>query len=314
MHHHLGHIFISHTSADKPLVRQLADRLRTEGFQIWLDERDILVGDPLAKRISEALASTRVVLVVVSSASIQSKWLRYELNVATERMVKGECRVIPIVIDETPLPEEVRGLLYADCRQSLSDGLPAILTALQYESRQASMERAFWSRADTLIHEVFGGTGSASIGSEYKSHDYEFITLPVQDENGDDMNVFYDVVPNYLASPNPLTEIWWKEYVNATQEMPEALSLVVTERSVEFPLDAYHPTNNHVGVRRLRHTSIDLLYRQVVFVNLAKTANEADQKQALVSSRELLMQCAEIIPEEIQRFRDRHARRETESA
>jgi hypothetical protein len=49
----------------------------------------------------------RVILVVVSKASVASKWLRYELNVATDRMIKGECRVIPVVIDETPLPAEL---------------------------------------------------------------------------------------------------------------------------------------------------------------------------------------------------------------
>lgn len=97
MHHYLGKIFISHTEADKPFVRLLADRITKGGFQVWLDERDLVVGDPLAENISKALTSARVVLVIVSSTSVNSRWLRYELNLATERMVKGLCRVIPYV-------------------------------------------------------------------------------------------------------------------------------------------------------------------------------------------------------------------------
>ena len=43
MHYHLGKIFISHTAADKPFVRLLADQIIKSGFQVWLDERDLVV-------------------------------------------------------------------------------------------------------------------------------------------------------------------------------------------------------------------------------------------------------------------------------
>src|SRR6266704_928925 len=104
MHHQLGKVFISHTATDKPFVRRLAARLDKLHFRVWLDEHDLIAGDPLPQSIGKALQEARVVLVVVSKASVASKWLRFEVNVATERMIKGECRVIPIVIDETPLP------------------------------------------------------------------------------------------------------------------------------------------------------------------------------------------------------------------
>ena len=104
MHFHLGKVFISHTAADKPFVRRLAARLEKSQFHVWLDEHDLIAGDPLPETIGKALQAAKVILVVVSEASVASKWLRYELNVATERMIKGECRVIPIVIDQTALP------------------------------------------------------------------------------------------------------------------------------------------------------------------------------------------------------------------
>jgi hypothetical protein len=105
----LGKIFISHSSTDKPFVRRLIKRLEEEGFHAWLDEKELLVGDPLSEQIAEALRRARVVIVVVSPTSIRSRWLRYELNLATERMVKGMCRVIPVVVSESDLPPEVAG-------------------------------------------------------------------------------------------------------------------------------------------------------------------------------------------------------------
>ena len=103
MHFHLGKVFISHTAADKPFVRRLAARLEKSQFHVWLDEHDLIAGDPLPESIGKALQAARVILVVVSKASVASKWLRYELNIATERMIKGECRVIPIVIENATL-------------------------------------------------------------------------------------------------------------------------------------------------------------------------------------------------------------------
>src|SRR5580698_7322323 len=112
MNIHVGKIFISHTKADKRFVRRLAARLEKEHFHVWLDEHDLIAGDPLPQSIGKALQDAKVILVVVSKASVKSKWLRYELNVATERMIKGECRVIPVAIDDSALPPEVIGLLY----------------------------------------------------------------------------------------------------------------------------------------------------------------------------------------------------------
>src|SRR5258708_785633 len=196
MNFHLGKVFISHTAADKPFVRRLAARLEKSQFPVWLDEHDLIAGDPLPESIGKALQTAKVTLVVVSKASVASKWLRYELNIATERMIKGECRVIPIVIDETPLPAEVRGLLYADCRKGLASGIPSILTALKHEARRAEMEHSFSSRVGKLVDEIFGGRGGV-FTTEYRGQDWDVVTIPIPDPDGDERDVFYDVIPDY---------------------------------------------------------------------------------------------------------------------
>ena len=71
-----------------------------------MDEKKLIAGDALGKKISEALGRAEVVLVVVSEASAKSKWLSFELNKATERMIAGQCRLIPVVIDKAELPAE----------------------------------------------------------------------------------------------------------------------------------------------------------------------------------------------------------------
>ena len=62
----LGKVFISHTASDKPFVRKLAAGIRTRGYNVWLDEHELLAGDALPEKISSVLSKSRVVLVVVS--------------------------------------------------------------------------------------------------------------------------------------------------------------------------------------------------------------------------------------------------------
>ena len=76
----IGKSFISHYSLDKPIVRKLSQAIKKAGFEVWLDEHELILGDPLRKRIADALQVAKIVIVVVSPNSIKSQWLKYELN------------------------------------------------------------------------------------------------------------------------------------------------------------------------------------------------------------------------------------------
>jgi len=42
-------VFLSHNQADKPRVRQLAERLRAAGLHVWFEERVIQPADLIAR-------------------------------------------------------------------------------------------------------------------------------------------------------------------------------------------------------------------------------------------------------------------------
>ena len=48
------HVFLSHSSADKPAVEELARRLAAEGIQVWLDKCHLIPGDPWQPAIEKA--------------------------------------------------------------------------------------------------------------------------------------------------------------------------------------------------------------------------------------------------------------------
>jgi hypothetical protein len=296
MNFHLGKVFISHTSADKPFVRRLAARLKKEGFDYWLDEHDLIAGDPLPATIAKALQAAKVILIVISKASVASNWLRYELNVATARMIKGECRVIPIVTDETPLPAEVTALLYADCRKGLASGMPSILTALKHEARRADMEHSFSSRINRLVDEIFGGRGW--VGTlKYRGQDWEIITMPIPDLDGEEWDAFYDTIPDYgrkwSGKSEPLDEGWLAEFERGVKDTEPNFALIVSERPVQFKADEFSSAFPNVGIRRFKWDSLGMTFLQVVAVDFSKMEQEEQQKAALREAKRLLIGCAE---------------------
>jgi hypothetical protein len=312
MHFHLGKVFVSHTAADKPFVRRLAARLEKSDFHVWLDEHDLIAGDPLPESIGKALQAAKVILVVVSKASVASKWLRYELNVATERMIRGECRVIPVVIDETPLPAEVRGLLYADCRKGLAGGMPSILTALKHEDRRVAMERSFSSRVDKLVEEIFGGRGWVSPG-EYRGRDWEVVSMPIPDLDGEEQDVFYDAIPDYSRGrggrSEPLDEGWLAEFDRGVEDTNANFALIVSERPVQFKADDRSPAFPNVAFRRLKWDQLGMTYRHIVAVDFSVMKEEEQQKAALLEAKKLLIQCGEYQNAETAKLREDAAKK-----
>lgn len=288
----LGKIFISHSSPDKEFVRHLTDRIEEEGFSPWLDERDLIVGDPLPETIAEALQSARVVLVVISRASVASRWLRYELNIATERMIKGECRVIPIVVDDVRLPNEVRALLYANCRESLDQGWPSVLTALQYEDHRVTKELGFWAQATRLIKKVFSH-GYTFSTAEYGGEDYNVIFVKARDHHGEELTIPYETVQTYGSVVKPLGDAWWSDYSDATERISYPYSLIVTNRPLDISLDRVHSETARVGLKSSGDHGHEFGEHHVVFVDLSGVEDEAERKQLLKLGRTFITQAAQ---------------------
>ena len=115
-HEHYHGVFLSHTSADKPFVRQLRNDLMARGVpRAWIDEAEIDIGDSLIAKIEEGMKLSRFIGVVLSSKSITAPWVKKELDVAMNREIaSGEVVVLPLLYERCEIPEFLKGKLYAD--------------------------------------------------------------------------------------------------------------------------------------------------------------------------------------------------------
>jgi hypothetical protein len=105
-----AHLSGNGTSEDKErFVRAFATALREKGVDAWVDEWEIRIGDSLIDKIyEEGLAKAEAVIIVLSSNSINKKWVREELDVATINRISGKCRIIPVILDKVDVPESLK--------------------------------------------------------------------------------------------------------------------------------------------------------------------------------------------------------------
>ena len=96
-----GYVFISHATADDDFVRQLREGLEGQGVTVWVDSRNLRGGDRLAPDIQQAIAEARQFIVVLSPSTINSPWVRWEIQQALETQPQRpgqDYRVIPLLL------------------------------------------------------------------------------------------------------------------------------------------------------------------------------------------------------------------------
>jgi len=108
-------VFISHSSIDKKFVRTLKDCLNENGIETFFDEDQLDLGDNLVVKLERALNETSHLVIILSPASITSKWVKYELKKAIDNHKTGVTqKIIPIKYRECEIPSEINDLLYHD--------------------------------------------------------------------------------------------------------------------------------------------------------------------------------------------------------
>lgn len=124
--------FLSHSSKDKPFVRRLAADLVAHGVKVWLNEQRILVGDSIPEKIAQGLAESDFFLIVISRNSVESSWVKRELNSAlVHEIERRKVKVMPIRLDDAKVPDSIIDKVYADFRGSFEDGFRRLIESIK---------------------------------------------------------------------------------------------------------------------------------------------------------------------------------------
>ncbi len=95
----------------------MADDLRRAGHLVWIDEAEIKIGDSLIEKIRDGIDRVDYVAALLSKKSINSQWVKKELDIASNREIdEKRVVVLPFLLEDVELPGFLKGKLYGDFR------------------------------------------------------------------------------------------------------------------------------------------------------------------------------------------------------
>ena len=108
----MARLFVSYAREDKKLVSILVSIMRLTGGDIFHDE-DILPGQKWEPVIWSSLDTASVVMLCWCTHAAKSEWVEREYSKA----VDTEKSVVPVILDDTPLPEKLAQYQWIDARE-----------------------------------------------------------------------------------------------------------------------------------------------------------------------------------------------------
>lgn len=145
-------IFFSHSSRNKPLVREVKRHL-PENLNVWIDEKNLLIGEQLEKSLQDAIQSDAdFVVIFIDNISVRSEWVKKELIWALEKEREiDRVFVLPIVLETEAWgkvePEEFQNRKYLSCTDYDENSIKILANSLVAElfswlSRDLERKRA----------------------------------------------------------------------------------------------------------------------------------------------------------------------------
>ena len=170
-------IFISYSRKDHTVAQYIARYLAIHGYNAWIEVEGIQGGANWQVEINKAIQEAELIIALVSSASITSQWVMWELGYAHASNKK----ILPILINKVPIRDFPMPLLnyqYLDATADLDSTLQEITQyllmgeeairdapkplaenetvseeAIQQEIDQAISQPRSWQDLDRHIHE-----------------------------------------------------------------------------------------------------------------------------------------------------------------
>lgn len=97
-------VFVSYARVDRARVLQLVERMRSAGVGVWIDEGGIHGASLWGQEIVDAIESARVMVLMLSDASITSDNVVKELSIASE----DKKPILPVYLHQAEIPKSMR--------------------------------------------------------------------------------------------------------------------------------------------------------------------------------------------------------------
>jgi len=165
------HVFVSYRSTDRAWAMSLVARLEGAGLRVFIDQKELEVGQSLAAQLQSALMRSRAAVVLVSKGWLESPWCQQEAEVLHDRALKEPgFALVPLRLDGSPMPAFLSTRLWIDFNHVLraeGDGVDRLINALikRTADRPGSVAANASQAERKLTDEFVARIGSAAAGN-----------------------------------------------------------------------------------------------------------------------------------------------------
>lgn len=134
-------VFLCHSSKDKPIVERIYNDLKRENIGVWFDKWEIFVGDSIIEKIEQGLKYKDYLVIVLSTNSVESKWVKKELSTALiEEIEEKSVVVLPILVEDCERPLLLKDKRYADFRENYQKGFNELILAIKAHQERREIQ------------------------------------------------------------------------------------------------------------------------------------------------------------------------------
>lgn len=136
-------VFISHAKEDKErFVNGFAKKLQQNEIPVWVDDREILLGDNLIEKIfNDGINNSKFIIIIISDISNKKAWVREEIHYSFNKKINSGATIIPVIIDDCQVPPPLDTLRWIKINnlENYDEDLKLIINSIRIKAEKSPL-------------------------------------------------------------------------------------------------------------------------------------------------------------------------------
>ena len=161
-------VFLSYASADREIVRRVANGLSKAGLHLWFDQSSLMPGADWVREIESGLDTADFIVFFISRHSAHSGSAQKELQIALHRQVLGEhgAVLLPVLLEQADVPPLLRQIHWVDMMdRNVDRTVEQLVRAIRrYNRSSVGRDSAFREEISHRAYERYLNRGPSLVG------------------------------------------------------------------------------------------------------------------------------------------------------
>jgi len=154
--------FLSHSSSDKVMVEELAEKLGREN--VFLDKWNLDYGRYLPSEIAKGVYESKWFVLIASKSAMESHFVKYEINLAVIRSIREKnFNIIVAKIDDCEIHPELTPYLYVNFPNNPAGAINQIVAIIKSKGRGIIPKDVEWQKKLVNRNDELDGIEAASL-------------------------------------------------------------------------------------------------------------------------------------------------------